>query len=1112
VTAPTGIVALAFTDVQGSTARWEADPSGMHAALSLHNRVMRAQLAAHGGYEVKTEGDAFMVAFAEGGDAIRWCLAAQQALQHAEWPGGPDGRLRVRMGAHVGAPTCEPDPVTGRMDYFGPMVNRAARVGAASHGDQVVVTRALLDAAGALPEARVSALGLHRLRGLRAPARLAQVEAAGAPPQRFPALRTEASDREPLPAEPGPLLGRDAALQAVWAGWLAGARTLCLLGPGGVGKTRLALHVAHTVEREDAPDGGTWWVDLLPCRTAADVLAAVAGRLGVPLPPGGDADNRRDALVAGIAGREHVLVVLDNAEHVLDAVRAFVAAAERGAPRAWFLVTSRSPLRTPHERVVAVAALSVEAGVALLEARAARSTPGFRIPTADRPAAEALVRRLEGGPLALELAAARLGSLGVAGVLARLDGPGGPTLGGLVRDDGRSGSLEATLAWSWDLLDPAAQRALCALAVFGGGFRASDAEAVLGGGQAGALDVLVDHSLVETRHREEGVSLRLYRTVRSFAVARREGVLGAAQGAAVSRAHAAWAARFGALGRMWSAQTAEARALLLRLPRHRADVHAAWCWAREAGEGRLETELAVALGFLHLRFGPYEAGLPPVRLALERPVLTARDAVDLRLLLAHLLVRAGSAEEAEAVLLDGLSLAEGEDRARVLLSLTMARRMQGRIPDAESSLAEARAALPPDASASVVGNLENNAGILATHRSRPAEAEAHFLRALHRFSDAGLVREQGMVALNLGGELATRGQPVRAQRLVDQSVALAREAGDLRFLLFALGNAGLMAARHGDLDEAWERLLEAERRGRTVGDDMGAGTARLSQGSVLLRRGQVEAALDAMREARAHFERAGSAYWDATSSLDLALAMVAAGQADEAGPVVARAHTWFAASHDPAGVARMDWVEAVRLGALGDPGAAPAMRAARAACLAEQQAQEAVRAQVWLGCRAPTDEAEGLLRIALVEARTAQLHREAVQAGTALGVHLVGVGRLGEGMVVLRDAVELARSTHRRAVEAEARCALGAALLDDGAHAEAELELGDALGLAAALGLRPTLARVRLQQGRLALARGQVDDARLRLRRVQSDAQATGDPELSAAAAALLRSSSAPVA
>ena len=1013
MTAPTGIVALVFTDVQGSTARWEADPAAMHAALALHNRVMRAQIAAHRGYEVKTEGDAFMVAFGLAADAVAWCLSAQAALRAAVWPGGPGARLPVRMGAHLGVPTCEPDPLTGRMDYFGPMVNRAARVGASAHGDQIVVTRDLLDAAGPVPGARVSPLGRHRLRGLRAPARLAQIDPEGAPAPRFPPLRTEASDREPLPAEPGPLLGRDGTLGAVWAGWQAGARTLCLLGPGGVGKTRLALHIAHTVEREDAPEGGTWWVDLLPCRTPADVLSAVAARMGVPLPATGDGAAWRSALIAGIAGREHVLVVLDNAEHVLDAVRELVAAGEAGAPRAWFLLTSRVPLRTAHEQVVPVGALDVAAGVALLEARAARSSPGFRIPVGERAAAEALVRRLEGWPLALELAAARLSSLGVAGVAARLEVDGATLLDAGVREDGRPASLEATLAWSWALLEPPAREALCALSVFRGGFAPGDADAVLGPERAAALDVLVDHSLVETRQREAGPSLRLYRTVRAFAVARREATLGPARGQAVHRAHAQWAARFGALGRIWSAQSADARALLRRLPAHRADIHAAWRWARSSGVGRLETELALALGFFHLRLGPYADGQAPLRAALERPVLSSGEAVELRLQLAHLLVRGSAAAEAEALLRDSLVLADGEDRARVLLSLTMAIRVQGRIPEAEAALHEARAALPPGASAAVVGNLENNAGILATHRSRMAEAEACFLRALQRFSDAGLLREQGMVALNLAGELATRGQPARAQPLMAQAVGLAREVGDLRFLLFALGNAGLMAARHGDLDEAWELLLEAERRGQAVGDDIAVGSARLSQGSVLMRQRQLDGALEAIREARARFESAGSGYWVAASALDLGLALCASGQAAAAGPPLAQARAWFVEKGDPAGVARLDYADAVRRAALGDGGAAAVMAAARERCLAEEQVQEAVGALLWLGRRAAPAEAEARLRAAVAEARGAALHREHIEAATALGALLAGEGRPAEGMALLRGAVELARSTHR---------------------------------------------------------------------------------------------------
>ncbi len=216
----------------------------MHAALALHNQLLRALIAEHRGYEVKTEGDAFMVAFADAADAVAWCVAGQQALYAAPWPAGlaalpeaettPTTRgLRVRMGGHLGTPTCERDPVTGRMDYFGPMVNRAARVGAAGHGGQIVLSQALVEAAGPRPRVTQRALGSHALKGLRAPERLVEVAPTDGPARTFPPLRTGSMQRRPLPPEPAALLGRTPELQAVFAGWEAGARTLTLLGPGG---------------------------------------------------------------------------------------------------------------------------------------------------------------------------------------------------------------------------------------------------------------------------------------------------------------------------------------------------------------------------------------------------------------------------------------------------------------------------------------------------------------------------------------------------------------------------------------------------------------------------------------------------------------------------------------------------------------------------------------------------------------------------------------------------------------------------------------------------------------------------------------------------------------
>lgn len=1101
--APTGTLALVFTDVQGSTALWEADPAIMQAALTLHNQQLRALIAAHRGYEVKTEGDAFMVAFANAADAVRWCVAGQTALFEADWPAGlaalpeavttPAHRgLRVRMGGHLGTPTCERDPVTGRMDYFGPMVNRSARIGAAGHGGQIVLSQALVDAAGPLDSVVTTGLGSHALKGLRQPERLVEVAAAHGPARSFPPLRTLSTKRRPLPPEPGTLLGRTPELDAVFAGWDEGARTLTLLGPGGAGKTRLALHVAHTVEREGAPAGGTWWVDLVPCRSAADVVRTIGDTLGIPLPPTGDDAARQAALVQALVERDHVLVVLDNAEHVLDRVRSLVAAVEAVAPRAWFLVTSRTPLRTAHERVVPVGALDVEAGVALLAARARRADPRFSLGEDDALTARALVRQLEGWPLAIELAGARLPAFGVPALLARLGASLDVLSGGELRRDGREATVEATLAWSWDLLDTDAQAALCRLTVFKGAFDIADAEHVLGPRASPLLDALRDQSLLHVRADDDEPRLRLTVSVRAFARARRERVLGAAAWADAVRAHAAWAARWGVLGVHWTNVALQAPDLYGSLPHHRSDIQAAWRAARADADAALVVPLALALGFLHVRWGPFTDGIPPLEEALTLPVLPGRSAVDLRVMLVLLLTRSGRPEQALPLLDDALRLAStGPDRARVLLSKAMVERATGRIEAAGVSLEAARAALGEADAPGVAGHIENTAGILASHHARYDEGEACYERAMAHYAAAGLRREQGMVALNHAGDLATRGRIDEGRALMARSVTFARAGEDLRLLAYALGNQGLLEARHGSLAEAWERLVEAEQVHRRIGDVNGIGAARMHQGFVLMAEDRWDEADAALAEALARFAETGNRYWAAVSNLDVARIRLRQGDPDGAAAAVDAADDFFAGNNDPGGVARVAYLRARVAQARGEDAAA-ALEAAHAACMRHEQALETAESLLWLG-RVANDPRDAVTRFRAAMDRADRTSLAEVWCDAALEL----AARLpdwSERVDLLRRAAERARRTHHASRESAARAALAAALLDDGAVAEADLELREAARLSAALGDRGRVGRVRVSQARLALVRGAADDALAYASQAREDAVAGSTP------------------
>jgi predicted ATPase/class 3 adenylate cyclase len=525
VALPSGTVTFLFTDLEGSTRLWEEHPEAMRAALSRHDEILREAITAHNGHVVKTTGDGFHLVFSTPEDALRAAGDAQLALTAEAW--GPTGALRVRMGLH----TCQAELRDG--DYFGAGVNRAARLMSIAHGGQIVlsaVTAELVAEAGF----ELVALGEHGLAGLSRPERVWQLNPVGLD-REFPSLRSVDSVPGNLPRQVTSFVGRDVEIDQLVL--LLQSRSLVTLtGVGGVGKTRLALEAAASVVGE-FPDGA--WLCELASLSDPDALwqslAAVFRVLPMPGQP-------LDETVLGFLGSRRLLLVLDNSEHLLDAVAKVVDALARRCPGVVVLVTSREGLALMGEQLVAVPSLGVPENDAPSEAirgaeavilfcdRAQSVRGDFVLTDRNAGAVATLCRRLDGIPLAVELAAARVGSLTPEDIVDHLDQRFKLLTRGSRAALERHQTLRNTIDWSYDLLTGAECEALNRLSVFAGGCDLAAAQAVLGTGPTDVLDVLdvlgqlVDKSLVVAEPDDDGhLRYRLLETIRQYAQERLEG-------------------------------------------------------------------------------------------------------------------------------------------------------------------------------------------------------------------------------------------------------------------------------------------------------------------------------------------------------------------------------------------------------------------------------------------------------------------------------------------------------------------------------------------------------------------------------------------------------------
>jgi predicted ATPase/class 3 adenylate cyclase len=496
-----------FTDIEGSTRLWDQHPDEMRAALEAHDALLQNAVEAQGGYVFATGGDGFCVVFQRASAALEAVLVVRKTLHEFAWPEGVT--LKVRMGLHTG------EAIERGGDYFGPSVNRAARLLTVAGGDQIVVsaTTASLIADRLPPGVRLVDAGAFTLRGLEQPDHLFQLVPPGANALGLSAPAVLGN----LPGSLTSYVGQSTEMKRL-ADDLPRRRLITLTGVGGVGKTRMALEAAWAAH--DAFIGGVWLVELAPIADEDGVTHAVASVLRVEPYPG---VTLEDAVVDALQGRQRLLIV-DNCEHVLDAANRLIGKIVSSCPTVTILATSREPLGVLGERVVGVRSLDPELeAVELFCERAEAADSDFSASPADLEAIGRVCRRLDGIPLAVELAAARTRTMSLGELERRLN-----DRFRLLRGAGRGRverhqTLRATVAWSHQLLSPIERAVFDRCAVFAGGFDERAVEAVCTDDAMDLADVadvvsaLVDKSMLVADRRGTETRYRLLETLRQYA-------------------------------------------------------------------------------------------------------------------------------------------------------------------------------------------------------------------------------------------------------------------------------------------------------------------------------------------------------------------------------------------------------------------------------------------------------------------------------------------------------------------------------------------------------------------------------------------------------------------